>query len=322
MFWKRAHVEKLGSSAVPMAAPWGDGLLDLSLSTLWYSSDWNSVSDDELVFLLPSLSRWRPRKPGTTGSGDSGPIDYLTRVLKARTLSAASLISQRSHPSWLNPAQDALDWLVASGIVSKVPISELRLRPKPTDHGLAESELVDDSEASDQLPDWLADELRAIAHLDRLLHDALGLTDTDESARAPVIRRPQSLAAVVKSTVHSRLNGAYVYPEYAFAHELLTVAAVLGHLLQGRAAYISPPIAECITEVLGARDARREDQSVSALRAFADLVGGSDFLVRVATRVRLRGTACLARPRSTSKSTRVSLVSLKPDFLKQLRNEL
>lgn len=84
MFWKRAHVEKLGSSALPIAAPWGDGLLDLSLSTLLYSADWNSVSDDELVFLLPSLSRWRPQKPGTTGSDDSGPIDYLRNLVTPR----------------------------------------------------------------------------------------------------------------------------------------------------------------------------------------------------------------------------------------------
>ena len=319
MFWKQAQVEKLGSSAAPIAAPWGDGLLDLSLSTLWYPADWNSVTDDELVFLLPSLSGWRPRKPGATESGDSGPIDYLGRALKARTLSAASLIAQRSHPSRLNSPQEALDWFVVSGIVTKIPMSELRLRPKPTDHALAESELAD-SEGSDQVPDWLAGELRAIAHLDRLLHDALGLTDTDESTRAPIIRRPQSLAAVIKSTAHSRLNGAYVYPEYASAHELLTVAAVLGHLLQGRAVFISPPIAQCITEVLGARE--REDQSVAALHAFADLVGCSDFLLRVATRVRLKGTACLARPRPTSKSKIISLLSLKPDFLKQLGNEL
>ena len=314
-------MEKFGSSALPFAAPWGDGLLDLSLSTLWYSADWNSVSDDELAFLLPSLSRWRPRKPGTTGSGDPGPIDYLRRILKARVLSAASLISQRSHPSRVSSAQDVLDWLVVGGIVSKVPISELRLR-NTTDHGLAESELADDSEASDQPPDWLADELRAIAHLDRLLHDALGLSDTDECSRAPFFRRPQSLAAVVQSTVHSRLNGAYVYPEYAFAHELLTVAAVLGHLVQGRAAYISPPIADCIADVLGPRGARREDQSVSALRAFADLVGGPDFLVRAATRVRRRGIAHLARPRSAPKAKNVSLASLEPDFLTQLRTEL
>jgi hypothetical protein len=319
MFWKQAQVEKLGSSAAPIAAPWGDGLLDLSLSTLWYSADWNSVTDDELVFLLPSLSGWRPGKPGATGSGDSGPIGYLGSALQERTLSAAALIAQRSQSSRPKSAQDALEWLVVSGIVTKIPIGELRLRPKPTDHALAESELAD-SEGSDQVPDWLADELRAIAHLDRLLHDALGLTDTDERARAPIIRRPQSLAGVVKSTVHSRLNGAYVYPEYALAHELLTVAAVLGHLLQRRSALISPPIAQCITEVLGARE--REDQSVAALRAFADLVGGSDFLLRVATRVRLKGTACLARPRPTSRSKKVSLVSLKPDFLKQLGNEL
>ena len=135
-------------------------------------------------FFCPHSAGWRPRKPSATGSGDSGPIDYLSRVLKARALSAASLIAQGSHPSRPGSAQDALEWLVVSGIVTKVPIGELRLRLQPTDDGLAGSELAD-SEGSDQLPDWLADELRAIAHLDRLLHDALGLTDTDESvARA------------------------------------------------------------------------------------------------------------------------------------------
>ena len=44
MFWKRAHVEKFGSSALPIAAPWGDGLLDLSLSTVWYSAGRNTCA--------------------------------------------------------------------------------------------------------------------------------------------------------------------------------------------------------------------------------------------------------------------------------------
>jgi hypothetical protein len=41
---------------LPISQPiWGDGFLDLSLSTFWYPRSWVDVSDDELVLFLPSL---------------------------------------------------------------------------------------------------------------------------------------------------------------------------------------------------------------------------------------------------------------------------
>src|SRR6185312_14732142 len=43
--------------SLPAQPPWGDGFLELSLSTLWYPRCWSDVSDDELVLLLPCLNQ-------------------------------------------------------------------------------------------------------------------------------------------------------------------------------------------------------------------------------------------------------------------------
>ena len=118
MFWKNYHAAEPASNPVP----WGDGLVDVSLSDLWYAADWNSVSDDELAFLLPSLNGWRAFAGGAVAARDSGPIPYLTRTLQARVVAGASLIARHGHHS----VAEALDHLVAVGIVTKIQPSATR----------------------------------------------------------------------------------------------------------------------------------------------------------------------------------------------------
>jgi hypothetical protein len=305
MFWKNAHAAEPASSPIP----WGDGLVDVSLSDLWYAADWNSVGDDELVFLLPSLSGWRATAGAAVAARDSGPIPYLTRTLESRVVAGASLIAHRSHQS----VAEALAHLFAIGIATKIQLSA-------SDIGVSDGEISLAGERRAAGVAWVHEELRAIAHLDRILHDALGLPDSDESARAPVFGRPRSLDDVIAMSVHARLNAAYVYPEYTFAHELLTVAGVLGHLSQGRPAYISPPIAHCMADVMGRRISGGADGAAPSLRNFADSVGGADYLVDAAARAK-RGTILL-RPRLAPMPIAARQLHLNRDVLQQIRNEL
>jgi hypothetical protein len=304
MLWKNAHASKPASDPVP----WGDGLVDVSLSDLWYAADWNSVGDDELVFLLPSLNGWRANT-GAVTARDSGPIPYLTRALHARAIAGASLIARRSHQS----VAEALDHLVAIGVVTKTP-------PSATNIPVSGHEISLVAERGAAGGAWLHDELRAIAYLDRTLHDALGLPENDESARAPVFSRPRSLDEAIAISVHSRLNAAYVYPEYTFAHELLTVAGVLGHLLQGRPVYISPPLALCIADAMVTRVTIEADTAGPILRYYADCVGGADYIAKAAARAR-RGTILL-RPRLATTPHGADPRPLSRDSIQQARNEL
>ena len=148
------------------------------------------------------------------------------------------------------------------------------------------------------LPNWLAVEMTALAHLDRLLRDAQGAAAGQDGT--PLVDWPLSLADMVVATVNARLNGAYVHPAYTHAHELLTAAALLGHLVHGRAAYIPPHLAHCLVDLLSRDEktaAREEDWCAPILRTYADLAGGRRRTLALAKRAAASGRPYLARPR-------------------------
>ncbi len=65
--------------------PWGEDLVEQSLSTLLYPSRWDDVGLDELVFLLPSLHR------GTRTSQPSGAAPVFREALAEWTQHAVQL---------------------------------------------------------------------------------------------------------------------------------------------------------------------------------------------------------------------------------------
>jgi hypothetical protein len=146
------------------------------------------------------------------------------------------------------------------------------------------------------LPDWLALELTALAHLDRLLRDARGASNG--SGSSPLVDWPLALPDVVLASINARLNGVYVYPEFAHAHELLTAAALLGHLASGRAAYLPPHVAQSLVDLLsGGETASSEDDWCAAIvRTYADLAGGVQHILSFARRAVASGRPCLAKP--------------------------
>jgi hypothetical protein len=282
------------SESPPGIGAWGEGLVDRSLASLWYPADWDEVSDDELAFLLPALGGWRPDP--ATAAGHDGPIPYLTRVLKSRALSAAALISAKSRRIPATQPRQALNELLAQGILTTIPLHDFE--PAPTDAGPPRRRRRPSHDRPGSVPNWLAVEVTALAHLDRLLHDAQGATAGQDGT--PLVDWPLSLADVVVATVNARLNAAYVHPAYAHAHELLAAAALLGHLVRGRAVYIPPHLADCLVDLLSRDDttaAREDDWCAPILRAYADLAGGCRRTLALAKRAAASGRPYLARPR-------------------------
>ena len=288
---------KAVSERPPGVGAWGDGLVDRSLTSLWYPTDWNEVGDDELVFVLPTLSTWQTHPTRATAIGGDGPARYLTRTLAARAQATAGLIAADASGNATATPALALEALVKRAILTAIPLEELAAAmPGARNAPLAAIAASIDEQPA--LPDWLVLELTAIAHLDRMLLDARGSKRAVDAA--PLVNWPLSLADVVLATINARLNGVYVYPEFAHAHELLTAAALLGHLACGRAAYIPPHVAQSLVDLLS-RDGKcangEDDRCAPIVRTFADLAGGAQHTLRMARRAAQSGRPYLARPR-------------------------
>ena len=285
MLW-HANALTEGSSRTQAADDvWGVELVDQSLATAWYPADWDSVTDDELVFLLPSLCNWQDRH---AEPARRGPIDYLTRTLAARAHAAASLIARRSGRTDPAAAGEIADRLVASGLLTSIEPNPQPLNRWPGARTAAVRRVM---------PDWLINELVALAYTDRMLSDALGKTQTQSAARAPMVDWPLSLSDVIIASISARLNGAYVYPEHGYAHELLALAALLGHLVQGRTAYLPPSIAGTLLDVLSAKPSA-DDQTVAVLRTYIEWAVGANRLMLWARIINATGVPRRIAPRA------------------------
>lgn len=261
MFLKTIRFDKTRATSA-----WGDDLIELPLSDLWYPASWDSVSDDELAFLLPSLSQWRPKH--CEMSLADGPVGYLRRTLSGRATRNLAFFADAANA--LNAA-DVLNLLIEERFITQLERADFDTLP------VSHVTLGDDLDRS------VAGELHALAHIDRILFDALGAPG-GETSRTPIVARPSTLTHAAVISVHARFNAAYVYPEYTLAHELFTVAAIVGHLLDGRSAHISPRVAGAIVDVFEQRKFLNEDDPARVLQDFASRVGGVGHLVRAAAR--------------------------------------
>lgn len=272
--------------------------MDRSLTTLWYPGDWSEIGDDELVYLLPSLGTRRPERD-EAGVRGRGPIRYLTQTLTARALAAADLIASESRGSLT--ASQALERLVGNAILTSIPLDELTV-PAPESCRAPRLPSRGGSAAAraEDFPDWLALELSALAHLDRLLRDARG--PEHGALPPPLVDWPLTLADAVFVTINARLNAAYVHSQLTHAHELLTAVAILGHLASGRAAYLPPGIAQSLADLISGRPTvtaseGETKQCVAIGRLYADLAGGAEQLIGIVRRAAASGRPSLVRPR-------------------------
>jgi hypothetical protein len=288
MLWHANELSEDSSRTLAADGVWGVELVDQSLATAWYPADWDSVTDDELVFLSPPLCN-RSTAPHTEPAR-RGPIDYLTRTLTARADAVARLIARRSGLT--DPAAAAVvgDRLVASGMLSSI---DAHRRSSTLRDSWAPAPRRDQG----RQPDWLIAELVALAYTNRMLSDALGNAAPQGALHAPLIDWPLTLADVVVASISARLNGAYVYPEHGYAHELLTLAALLGHLVVGRTAYLPPSIAGTLIDILRAKPSAA-DQTVAVLRTYIEWAVGTNRLMLWAQIINATGVARRIAPRA------------------------
>jgi hypothetical protein len=235
------------------AGVWGDGLVDLSLATLWLPAVcWADVSDDEIVFLIPALaSRDMP-------AAGARPLALLRHALSTCVNQAAQGLVEAGF---------AADEETALRIVARTLAA----------HGA-------DAPTADRPVDkaWqpyvsLLPALMIVSVLDRMLQHLGG------SART--VQPPLSLADVLVGSVHAKFNGAYGQSQFAFAHELLTAGAWLGHVLAGRPALMPVAIAGCLLDVLTRNDAERAAVEQVLLTYYAEAAGGVDRVLAICRRV-------------------------------------
>lgn len=266
---------------------WGDVFLNQSLQNQWYPANWESVEDDELGFLIPSLAAWDAEPgavPGRSGTVD-GPPQRIRRVLIDRIVAASERFGGR-HDDLL-PGADFRLALERSRAVTSIDWQAM------FDEGGAGH-----LRASQMCQPSLVHELCVLECLDRLHGDATRRTVAND----PVDPAPD-LAHCVAASIHSGINAGYVYEEYRWAHELLLTAVWIGYLLKGRAALMPVPVAQCLVDYLQPETPIDADSEIgracAILSHYGEIAAGEQRLLAIARRVlRTRYTA-ISHPRLT-----------------------
>ena len=254
---------------------WGDGLIDQSLTTLWYPRDWSDVGEDELVFFIPSLGAGHRR-----ASDEAGPALHIRRALARRLNSAVRLLSTGDD-------QQTLERIAACGVVSACKpqaSAEVSCSLQGYNHYGSQRQPND-------LAVWTF-ELSVLVCIDRMLLDAM----PHRPRHAECYIASADCAEVLVASIHTCINGAYVYPEFAFAHELLGAGAWLGLLLRGRSALMPEFVAEVLIDYIAHFKNSWEDAQDPIVRLFnfhAELAGGAERLLRRARKVRRTGNPAL-----------------------------
>jgi hypothetical protein len=264
---------------------------------LYSSRGWGSACADEFAFLIPSLAaRLRPTSPVPPEAAG-----YLRRLLIAHVAFAAHHLPQlRQDRPRRTP--DMLELIFASGTITTLSAGEIvregevarRTFFGPLSPLAAPGARASQTAASPQFTRecWVS-ELSVLACLDQMLATAWRGGKRDHRI---------CLADAFVASLHASFNAAYVYPEFVYAHELLSLAAWLGYLVRGRAALMPSFVAERLRCELGVApnpSSRVGDASDirALLRFYADLAVGSRRLLRQARSAGKTGRAKLVRPR-------------------------
>lgn len=296
----RAHDRVGWRKAKPAGARlWGDGLVDQSLTMLYYPCSWDDVTEDELAFLLPSLCR----RQTVATDGDVGPYHFLRRALVARIYDCGLRLAGHAQTDSTHEWPGTIDTIDQSGVVTSVPPRRAWIEGeavwrelyggtpfihqpmKPSAGGVLD-EL--------QRAVWIF-ELSVLACLDRVLGDAATSPGHVLSGGPGDI----TLADALTASIYSSFNAAYVYPQFEGIHELLTVGAWLGYPVRGRTALMPLLVAERLIDHLGggSPDEFTDSGRCEALIRFhAGLAGGAARLLRMAKRVCSTGHPSVIRP--------------------------
>jgi hypothetical protein len=187
--------------------------------------------------------------------------------------------------------QHALERIVACRVVSACSPQEALAEARSDshcDHGYNPFGPASEGEQLNDLAVWTF-ELSVLACIDRMLLDALPPC----SPPAECCIASADCADVLVASIYTSFNGAYVYPQFAFAHELLGAGAWLGVLLRGRSALMPVFVAQVLADYIGRRGV--QDPIARLLDFHAELVGGSERLMRRARKIIRSGNPGIVR---------------------------
>jgi hypothetical protein len=268
LLWPRRRRDERG--------PWGEGL-DCSPQVLRYGARWDTIGDDEAVFLIPSLVAQRP-------PDGFGPVALLRRALAARiqwaSLHIGSTFGARA------PEQATFDALVDGSGLENMRAAEFGVAAANAYRALYGPALLPRKRPRDGGADRDT-ELAILGCLDR----ALGAAAKRQMAKAGAA---VSLDEAILVSVHSGMNAAYVWESFAPRHETLTVAAWLGHLTRGRPAYLMTSIAEPLDELI-----RSRGSDAALIRHYVQCSISDADLRKAARRVIATGRPRLIQPLET-----------------------
>jgi hypothetical protein len=295
----KLFVRDIGTT--PELPIWGDGLVQQSLAELYSPCGWRSAGADEFAFLIPSLAaRFRP---ASTVPPEAAA--YLQRLLLAHISFAAHHLPELQQDRPRHAARP-LELILASGTITTLTAGEIvreaeaaRCRFFGPLCPLAQTTRANQTAATPQFTRecWVF-ELSVLSCLDHMLATARRGGKHDH--------RICPTDAFVGS-LHASFNAAYVYPEFVYAHELLSLGAWLGYLVRGRAALMPSFVAELLRCELGVAPspssrAGNASEIRTLLRFYADLAVGSRRLLRQARGAGKSGRAKLVRPRGQGMS--------------------
>lgn len=278
-------------------AAWGDGLADETFSSAWHRAAWAEVDADELVFLIPSLAA---DTESAASRDEFGPGVVARVALGAQVYRAASALREIAGDQGDGSAE-ALDVIAASGVLTRIDPYTAWVEGREVDARLLErrhtspgaSRPIDRSIGREAC----VFELAVVSCLDRLHRDAQGAANRGASSGARDMPLPDALVA----SIHSTFNAAYVYPQFACVHEVLSVGAWLGHLVKGRPAYMPQFVAAYLAAELAPGregDASAGGRCTRILRSHAEQAVGVERLHAVARRVASTGRPMLVKPRA------------------------
>lgn len=243
------------------SGPWGEGLTELSLSTLWRSRNWSDLSDDEFVLFIPNLMH--------DGHPEFNPVARFRSAALGRL--RTSLLVLGGDP------RKALRYVIETGALSGIYQDDeleavISCDPTREEYALARR-------LKSGLPtDWRT-ETAIFSSLSSLLRG--------EAASPP-------LTDALIASIHTAFNAAYVCPSHAYTHELLGMGAWLGILLRDRSALMPEFVAHGLLDSLDS--SQRDDLVRQILRRHVERTGGAPHLLQQAKRVLKSGRPIVVRP--------------------------
>jgi hypothetical protein len=273
---------------------WGDGIVEQSLDELWGATTWDEVTADELTFLIPTLSM-------VSGCAAQRQLHAILRTtLIARSWQMAVAISLRHGLRMRDAAIQVAECCPGVGISADEMVAEGAAAA--ADLGCA-IPMARGIFRSVRPPHWGFDP-DCLLRLERAVDNVAAVSNQQTSNMiASCATRRGSLVEVLALSIDSGVNGAYVYPEHSWAHELLSAGAWIGHLTRGRPALLPPSIAGCLVEYLGAAKARAMSddiaQCTALLERHVEVAIGRRRLMARAERVLTTSCALLVKPVAT-----------------------